>query len=110
MDFQSNDCSLDADCINTLGSYVCQCKVGFKDISKEGKGNECEREDMKREDMKREDMKREDKKWMIIICIIGGIILIGLPISGVMIRKKYLAQAKVIPISAKGVTDLKIQT
>ena len=101
LNFQDNDCSLDADCINTLGSYVCQCKVGFKDISKEQKGNECELIGI---------IKSEEKKWMIIICIIGGLLLVGLPITGVIIRKKYLERTKVVPIPAKKVTDLKIQT
>ena len=35
-----NDCSLNANCFNIPGSYLCACKDGFKDIS-ELPGREC---------------------------------------------------------------------
>ena len=104
LDPKSNDCADAATCVNTFGSFTCKCSEGFVDKGENqgenhfpGRNCEIQRLQDTTEDrpIKIHD---DDGKWKIVAYIMTGLLLVGFPLSLIIIKKKYAqTHSKVVP-------------
>jgi len=101
LDADANDCSENAHCVNTVGSYECSCKDGFIDDGRdELAGRSCAIESQRnRDDVSETRLKESDGgKWQVIAYVMTALLVVGLPLSFFVVRKKYAqVNSKVIP-------------
>jgi len=84
-----NDCSENADCSNTVGSFLCQCREGFRDDSKDADfpGRRCIKLETVVTKMPNVDEESDsDGKWMMIACGLLGLALVA-AVLGVVVMK-----------------------
>merc|ERR1739838_113392 len=89
---QTHDCSDAAICINTPGSFSCECSVGFEDKGdSEFPGRKCE--PVYEQHTTEDQIKVNDnEEWKIVAYIMTAFLLIGFPVSVIIIKKKYSSQ------------------
>ena len=110
LDPKSHDCSEAATCINTFGSFTCECSEGFVDKGEyEFPGRKCEplgmQDTTEERPFKAHD---DDKKWKILAYSLAVLLLVDvfLIMFFILIQKKYAhSYSKMVPEPDKSVNS-----
>ena len=91
-----NDCSVDALCANTVGSFTCECNSGYQDMS-DGTGRNCQLKPSSN-DAENRVIDKGFSTSLIAAFAVTATLLLGLAIFAfAMLKKNHGRSAKVVP-------------